>query len=200
MITDADQRAGDIASDANAPADFVRGRDSLRRTVVRPDVDISPMKAPQRLAPYSYALGAEVIQDDTVLATGRLVLLSDPDSHLEWDGSLRLITYASAELDADMGADPMLSEVGWSWLVDGLESHGARFHAAGGTVTRTSSARFGDLAGPPAVVELELRASWTPSGDDLGPHLLGWATMLATAAGLPPPGVSLLADHPAPNR
>lgn len=147
------------------------------------------MNPPQRLAPWSHALGAEVSAGTEVVATGRLVLLCDPDSVAVWGGSLRLVTYASAEVDVEMAHDPMLAEVGWSWLVDALAQYGARHTAAGGTVTQTASARFGDLAGPAHTVTVEIRASWTPLDADLRPHLSAWSDLLCTAAGLPPSGV-----------
>lgn len=178
-----------------APAEFLRAVESLSRCRVRPDVLVEKVKAPRRPARWSYALSAEVIGDDETVATGRLILLGDPDSQDAWDGTLRLVTYASAELDSDMARDPMLAEVGWSWLVEALEHHDAHYTAVGGTVTQTSSARFGDLAGPPHVVELELRASWTPLEDDLSGHLLAWVDLLCTAAGVPPAGVTTLRNR-----
>ena len=33
---------------------------------------------------------------------------------------------------------------------------------------------------------MEVRASWTPLGNDLGAHLLAWSDLLCTIAGLPP--------------
>jgi hypothetical protein len=107
---------------------------------------------------------------------------------------LRVVTFVSAEVEPEMAGDPMLAPVGWSWLVDALSSHGARYTAAGGTITQTTSTRFGDLAGPPDACDVELRASWTPRDDDLGPHLEAWCTLLASTAGLPPPGVAMLSS------
>jgi hypothetical protein len=178
-----------------APADFLRAVESLTRCRVRSDVVVETVRPPRRLAKWAHALTAEVIGGDDTVATGRLVLLSDPDSESAWDGPQRLVTYASAELDPDMARDPLIAEVGWSWLIESLQEHDARYTAAGGTVTQTSSARFGDLAGPPHVVELELRASWTPLDEDLGPHLLAWVDLLCTAAGVPPAGVTALPDR-----
>lgn len=178
-----------------APIEFARAVASLKRCRVRADVALEPINAPRKLAPWSHAIGAEVASGEDVVATGRLVLLGDPDSLQAWDGTLRLVTFASAELDSDMAADPLLAEVGWSWLVDALEQHGATHTAAGGTVTQTSSVRFGDLAGPASTLDLELRASWTPLDDDLGAHLSAWVDMLCTAAGVPPAGVTSLAGR-----
>ena len=61
-----------------------------------------------------------------------------------------------------------------------------------GTVTQTTSTRFGDLHGPSTTVALELRASWTADTADMAPHLRAFVDLLCTAAGLPPEGVTLL--------
>ena len=89
----------------------------------------------------------------------------------------------------------MLPAVGWSWLTEALEQNGAAHVALGGTVTQTSSVRFGDIAGPRRDDDVELRASWTPVGRrscDLR-HAEAFCTLVATAAGLPPVG-----DRPSP--
>jgi hypothetical protein len=86
----------------------------------------------------------------------------------------------------------MFSEVAWSWLTDALSDAGATWHALGGTVTRTASTRFGDLAGPEHTVDVEIRASWTAEDTALDRHLAAWLEVLGHAAGLPPPGVHLL--------
>ncbi|HEU5265068.1 MAG TPA: DUF3000 domain-containing protein [Jatrophihabitans sp.] len=176
-----------------APQLFRVAVQSLIDTPVRSEVRVAPLRAPQRLAPYSYAVGADVLDSDaTELATGRLVLLHDPDGAEAWDGVLRLVAYASAELDEEMLIDPLLPTVGWSWLTGALDDRGARYRAAGGTVTQTTSTRFGDIVGPRTSVALELRASWTADTAELGPHLRAFIDLLCTAAGLPPEGVSIL--------
>jgi hypothetical protein len=174
------------------PGEFTEAVRGLSRVVLRPEVVVTPIKSPQRLAPWSYALSMDVMVDGLALADGRLILLCDPTGHESWDGTLRLVGFAAAEMDPEMARDPLLAEVGWSWLVDALHQHGARFTAAGGTVTQTASTRFGDLAGPAATLDLELRASWTPLQTDLSPHLRAWADLLCAAAGLPPEGVPAL--------
>ena len=94
--------------------------------------------------------------------------------------------------DEQLVDDAMFSEVAWSWLTDALGESGAEHDAVGGTVTRTASTRFGDLAGPEHTVDVEIRASWTARDTDLDKHLLAWLEVLGNAAGLPPPGVHLL--------
>jgi hypothetical protein len=177
------------------PESFARAVDGLRAVNPRPEILLEDMTAPQRLAPYAHALGGTVSRDGDEVATGRLILLYDPAGHEAWDGTMRLVTYVTAELEAELATDPLLPAVGWSWLTDGLAAYGARYTAIGGTVTQTTSTRFGDLAGPPSSADLEIRASWTPLDDDLGIHLRSWCALLASTAGLPPPGVTALADR-----
>jgi hypothetical protein len=173
------------------PAVFQAAVAALTAVQPRPEITLATVRAPQRLAPWTYALAADLSgDDDGPDATGRLVLLHDPDGYEAWDGVLRLVSYVRAELDGGLAGDPMLPEVGWSWLTEALESTGARYTALGGTVTQTSSARFGDIAGPPHSHDVELRASWTPLDGDLQAHAAAFCTLLATAAGLPPVGVA----------
>jgi hypothetical protein len=181
-----------MASPTVLPERFARAVAGLRAATPRAEIVLEEVGAPQRLAPYTFALSAAVLRGDEEIATGRLILLHDPAGHEAWEGTMRLVTYVTAEVDVDMAADPLLPEVGWTWLVDALDAQDAAFRAIGGTVTQTMSTRFGDLAGPPATADVEIRASWTPVDDDLGAHLLAWSVLLASTAGLPPPGVTAL--------
>jgi hypothetical protein len=196
-VADDDLPATDtVAPETARPEVFRAAVTSLVSTTVRREVRVEPLRPPQRLAPWSYALSADVAgPDGDEVATGRLVLLHDPDGVEAWEGVLRLVAFASAEIDVEMGADPMLPAVGWSWLVGALDERAAAYRAAGGTVTQTTSTRFGDLAGPRTSISMELRASWTADTPDLGPHLLAFVDLLCTAAGLPPEGVTLLSPQ-----
>ena len=84
--------------------------------------------------------------EDTELATGRFILLHDPDGSAVWDGEFRIVTYIRAQLEPEMGNDEMLGTVAWTWLVEALENHKAPYRAAGGTATRVLSESFGTLA------------------------------------------------------
>jgi hypothetical protein len=174
------------------PERFTRAVASLRAVTPRPEIELEEVGAPQRLAPYGFALSAAVLRAGDEVATGRLILLHDPAGHEAWEGTMRLVTYVTAELEVDMAADPLLPAVGWTWLTDALDAQDAAYRAIGGTVTQTMSSRFGELAGPPTTADIEIRASWTPTDDDLGAHLLAWSVLLASTAGLPPPGVTAL--------
>jgi hypothetical protein len=166
--------------------------DELRAVRPRAEITLEEAPAPQRLAPFAHAISGTVLRHGDEVATGRLILLHDPAGHQAWDGTMRLVTYVTAELEAELAADPLLPVVGWSWLTDALEAQAAEFTAIGGTVTQTLSTRFGELAGPPTAADIEIRASWTPRGDDLGAHVEAWCGLLASTAGLPPPGVTAL--------
>ncbi|SDY46528.1 Protein of unknown function [Micromonospora pattaloongensis] len=174
------------------PEAFTRAVAGLRAVTPRGEIMVEEIGAPQRLAPYAFALSATVLRDGDEIATGRLILLHDPAGHEAWQGTLRLVTYVTADLEPELAADPLLPGVGWTWLTDALDAHEAAYIAIGGTVTQTMSTRFGDLSGPPPGGDIEIRASWTPVSDDLGAHLLAWCALLASTAGLPPPGVTAL--------
>ena len=158
---------------------------------MRPEVLCEPMPAPQRIAPYATAVSADVTVDGVDICTGRLILLHDPAGNDAWDGTFRFVAYARAEIDLDMITDPALADVGWSWLTEALEAHGAGFHAASGTVTCVTTESFGGMADEPGTAQVEIRASWTPAVDELGaldmtPHVEAWGELMCTAAGLPP--------------
>lgn len=187
--------SGHLAEGDAPPPQFERAVESLRSAVVRAEVRLSPTRAPQRLAPYSFALTGSVgANDDDELADGRLVLLHDPAGHEAWRGTFRFVTLARAELEPEMAAEPLLAEVGWSWLTGALDAHGAGYSDPSGTVSRCSSHYFGGLADRPVSTQVEIRASWTPletpAGPDVRAHLSAWCDLLCTTGGLPPSALS----------
>lgn len=172
-------------------AEFTQALRDLRVARLRPEVRLTEVPAPSRIAPYAVAMTAEVVtaelpDEGDELASGRFVLLHDPSAPEPWDGVWRVVTFARAELEPELAIDPALGGVGWSWLLDALAQHDAPYVAEGGTVTRVVSESFAGLADRPATVEMEIRASWTPTGPDLGVHLQAWADLLCMIAGLPP--------------
>jgi len=179
----------------DAPEIFRTAVAALSAVRPRPEVRFGPIPAPARLAPWTYAWGLELAGGSHASASGRLVLLHEPEGQEAWGGTLRLVGFVRADLDVEFAGDPLLPAVGWSWLIDALHGRGAEHTALGGTVTQTSSARFGDIAGPERTDEVELRASWTPVGNDLGPHAGAFCELIAAAAGLPPVGVVALGRH-----
>nr|WP_277626751.1 DUF3000 domain-containing protein [Arsenicicoccus piscis] len=182
----------------------------LREVRPRPEIRLEEVPAPARLAPHSVALAAEVHADrqlggsgggaggaddgDDEVGAGRFVLLYDPACPEPWGGAWRVVSFARAQLEPELSTDPALGGVGWSWLQDALDVAGADYVAAAGTVTRVVSERFGGLRGEPDTVEMEIRASWTPTNDAIETHLEAWLEVLATLSGLSPvpEGVAIL--------
>jgi hypothetical protein len=187
------QPAGEPAA---APAEFRAAVASMRAAALRPEVLCEEMPAPQRIAPYASALSADVTVDGVDVGTGRIILLHDPAGNDAWDGTFRCVAYCRCEVELDLVADPMLAEVGWSWLLDALEAHGAAYTHASGTVTRVVTESFGGMAEDGGTAQVEVRASWTPQLDtlDVAPHVEAWGELLCTAAGLEPvpDGVAVL--------
>jgi hypothetical protein len=186
------------------PAQFREAVAAMNAAKVRPEIELGPIRPPQRLAPYSYALGAEVRRPEPEIipessegdAFGRLILLHDPDGSDAWDGTMRLVAYIQADLDSSEAVDPLLPEVAWSWLVDALQERQEHVTALGGTVTATTSVRYGDISGPPRAHQLEVRASWTATTPALDAHVQAFCEVLEHAAGLPPAGVIDLSSRP----
>ena len=181
-------------------AEFAQAVEDLRVARLRPEVRLTEVPAPSRIAPFAVALTAEVVDagasdEGDELASGRFVLLHDPSAPESWGGVWRAVTFARAELEPELANDPMLGAVGWSWLMDALANQNAPYTVEGGTVTRVVSESFANLDDRLSTVEMEIRASWTPTGPELGAHLLAWADLLCTIAGLPPLPEGVVALH-----
>ncbi|NRQ50497.1 DUF3000 domain-containing protein [Aeromicrobium stalagmiti] len=177
------------------PAQFTAAVEQVRHAVLRPEVVVDEMPAPQRIAPYAFASSGDVLVGDDELATGRFILLHDPAGNDAWGGTFRCVTFARADIEADMAADPVLPSVGWSWLTEALDAYGSAYDAASGSVTVVRSEAFGGMEAEGADAQIEVRASWTPQTDsptaDMGGHAAAWSNLLCAIAGLPPlsPGV-----------
>ena len=140
------------------------------------------------------AVSADVVVLDEERGSGRLILLHDPAGNEAWDGTFRCVTYSKADVEPEMVRDPLLADVGWSWLIEALDNQGAAYREPSGTVSAVISTPFGELAADPGSAEVEIRASWTPDLSaelSLAAHVAAWQQVLCTLSGLPPvpPGV-----------
>ena len=175
------------AGDSGRLEQFQAVLDSLHSGVLRPEVLLTEAPAPLRLAPFALAFTAEVLDPEGAeLASGRLVVLHDPEGHDTWQGASRLVTFVRAAMEPEIATDPFLPGVAWDWLLEALANCAAAYVAASGTVTRTVSESFGDLAEEGGASGVEIRASWTPVETDLRPHVAAWCELLCAATGLPP--------------
>ncbi len=183
------QRVAAKSDSVAAPDAFRRAVNDLLSASWRPELLVEEIPAPQRIAPFSAAITADVVVAGEEVGSGRLVLLHDPAGNAAWEGTFRCVTFARADVDPEMVTDPLLASVGWSWLIDALTNHGADYSAPSGTVTSVASESFGGMAEEAARAEVEVRASWTADlvdGVGLTAHLAAWAELLCTTAGLPP--------------
>jgi hypothetical protein len=185
-----------IRSSAPSSVVFDRAVASVRAAQVRPEVVLTEIPPPRRVAPFAHAVeghvdllavraAADDDLDEPEEAGGRFVLLHDPAAPQAWGGDLRVIALVKAVVEPELAEDPMLAEVVWAWLGESLVGPDAPAHLLGGTVTRVVSESFGTLADRPAAIQVELRASWTPLGP-MDAQLGAWADVLCRLAGLPP--------------
>ena len=185
-------------TDPSLPAEFAAALAALRRARSRAELVVTEITAPAQLAPYAIALAANIKPvrhgSDSDRGTGRFILLYDPEEPEGWNGAFRVVCFAQAPLEVEIGLDPFLAEVTWAWLVDALDSRKAKYTAASGTATKIISSGFGELAKQGDGAQIELRASWTPLNHNLTAHVEGWGELLCMRAGLPPAGegVSML--------
>jgi len=165
----------------------------------RAEISFGSEPPPRRLAPHAAAVAATVQVAGREIGWGRFVLLHDPAGQDGWSGPFRVIAYLRAELEPEIAADPLVGQVGWSWLTEALAAASAGYSAPSGTVTRVVTEGFGSKQDEPVATEFEMRASWSPEAADgasfaLDRHVSAWAATLCAAAGLPPvpPGVAQL--------
>ncbi|MFM7351012.1 MAG: DUF3000 domain-containing protein [Actinomycetota bacterium] len=174
-----------------------------RELKTRSEISLEEVPAPQRLAPHAVAFSVDVTagfssddsQVDDDVATGRFVMLHDPAGQDAWEGEFRAVTFVRSAIEDDLQSDPLLTDVAWSWVSESLDSVDATFTSTSGTVTRVSSASYGQLSEKDQSSEIEIRASWTPTkADSLIDHLYGWIKLIETVSGLTPiaEGVSSL--------
>lgn len=172
------------------PALFDQALDAVRESTTRPELVLTEIPAPVGLAPYAIAMAGDVRPArhgvDSLLGTGRFVLLHDPEGPDAWDGFFRVVCFAQAPLEPDIGLDPFVAGVAWSWLEEALVVRNAHYRAASGTATKVLSTGFGELSGQSDGATLELRASWTPQEDSIAASVEGWGELLCLLAGLPP--------------
>ena len=158
----------------------------MTRAPMRPEFAWREIPAPSRMAPSAWAATGEIVVGEDELASGRLVILHDPDGQESWDGTSRMVALVQAQLEPEFATEAMLGDVAWSWVTESLELHGAPSRALGCTATRVVSQSYGELASRPSTVDVEMRISWTPETEDFAPHFAAWTAMLAAAGGLPP--------------
>jgi hypothetical protein len=176
---------------------FAAALTNLSEAELRAELTISEIAAPAKLAAHDVAFAADVsdehLSEHSDAGTGRFVLLHDENPHEQWGSNFRVVAFAKSPLEAIIGADEMISDVAWAWLVEALNNRGAKYSHEAGTITRIISTGYGTLNNQGEHAELEMRISWTPDGD-FSKHLEAWQDLLCMMSGYPllPPSVSQL--------
>jgi hypothetical protein len=174
------------ALDSDAPAQFAAAALSLTEPALRSELETSQIPAPDRIAPWALAFAAQAPNPaDTPMnrGVGRIVFLHHPEQFDVWGSNMRVIAYGKSPLENDMGVEEDVAHYWWSELMRALNTHGATFTNEAGTVTKMSSTGMGSLANDPNSSEVEIRASWSPTDDDLGKHFAAWQDIIASMAG-----------------
>ncbi|MCF8549040.1 MAG: DUF3000 domain-containing protein [Pontimonas sp.] len=182
-----------MSSDAafsDAPQEFLDAMASADSAALRTELRVFDTAAPEGLAPFQRAWAADVeprhASSDNEYGTGRLVFLYDPSVPEAWESAYRMVVFAQAPIEPLMGQDEFLPNVAWSWLIDALDSSGASYFHAAGTTTSVVSTGFGEMESEGSGAQVEVRASWSPTTSEIGPHLEAWSEFVCMLAGFPP--------------
>jgi len=156
-----DQADGTAATFRSAIAEVEAGLSLVRG--LRPELTFEQEPAPRKLAPYAASVTVTVCEADGDVGWGRFVLLYDPVGQRGWGGPFRIIGHIRVDLEPEIAADPLVGEVGWSWLIEALDASAVGYQHSSGTVTRVVTEGFGAKQDEPVMTEFELRASWSPA-------------------------------------
>ena len=89
-------------SDLTEPPVFQAAVETVRSATVRSELVLTEIPAPSGLAPSAIAFAADVRPSshgvDSVLGTGRFILLHDPEEPESWGGPFRIVCFAQAPL------------------------------------------------------------------------------------------------------
>lgn len=184
--------------DQPAPPIFQSAVTAMRAWQQSSHISVVELPAPQGIAPFTFALSAEIDQPGQLYTEGWLTLLHDPVGHHSWDGTLRLVSHVIVDLDHSHTIDQPRPTTMWTWLINALRQQDAPYRAAAGTATFTSEVKLGALAKSTTADDVsqgddphdgrdhetfaELRASWTPAANSLGAHAKAWSKLLTNAA------------------
>ena len=174
--------------DPKAPAQFKAAAMGLTELMLRNELETEQIPAPKEIAPYALAFSAQVPNPaDTPMnrGVGRLVFLHNPEEFDTWGSNMRIIAYGKSPLESDVAMQEDAANYWWEWLMRALDYRGAKYSHEAGTITRMTSTGMGALATDRENTEIEIRASWSPTEDDLGAHLGAWQDLISGMAGYP---------------
>jgi hypothetical protein len=174
--------------DPKAAAQFKAAALGLTELMLRSELETEQIPAPKEIAPFALAFSAQVPNPaDTPMnrGVGRLVFLHNPGEFDTWGSNMRVIAYGKSPLESDVAMQEDAANYWWEWLMRALDYRGAKYSHEAGTITRMTSTGMGALATDRENTEIEIRASWSPTEDDLGAHLGAWQDLISGMAGYP---------------
>lgn len=171
----------------NLSSNFASMLEPIKSFTCRSEIELTQIPSPNKIAPEAIAISAEIVhQTASDHGVSRLVFCRDPEQPEGWNSEFRIIGYAKSPIELEMAKDDYTAALPWEWLKDSLHAAKAGFAHEAGTTTTVISTGHGALIAQPQHAELEIRASWAPSGYDLSAHLQAWTELLALISGLPP--------------
>lgn len=160
---------------------------SIRAATNRDELEIEEIEAPSGIADHAIAFAA-VVKSGTsevsgALGTGRFVMFWSSVPQENWTTNFRIVVFARSPLESNIGADSESTEITWDWLTDALAIASAEHSALAGTTTRIVSSGHGMMSSEADHAEIELRASWSPHGTDIGRHFAAWQNVVSVMSG-----------------
>lgn len=174
--------------DGQEPREFIKALESLRLAQVPPSVTVEEVEAPRGVSQYSAAIDSRTLlmANGESVGTGSFVILYDQEQISLWGSPFRLVAGVRAQIDEEASTDPYLGQITWARLPEELDRAGAGYSNVSGTVTRTLSESFGGIELTRAKAHVELRCSWSPTSEDLAPHMVAWLHLVSQMAGIRP--------------
>lgn len=179
---------------ATLPADFQAAALSIRATANRVELEVEEIEAPKDIADHALAFSS-VVKSPTsevagTLGTGRFVLFWSATPQENWTTNFRVVCFARSPLETNIAIDTASADITWDWLTEALALAGAEHSALAGTTTRIVSSGHGMMSAEADHAEIELRASWSPHGTEVGRHFAAWQNTVSVMSGFPlNPGV-----------
>ncbi len=169
------------------PADVQSALLSIRAATNREELDIEQIDAPTGIAEHSIAFAAVVKSENSDLAgslgTGRFVMFWSSEPQENWTTNFRIVIFARSPLESNIASEADSTDVTWDWLTDALAIASAEHSALAGTTTRIVSSGHGMMSSEADHAEIELRASWSPHGTDIGRHFAAWQNVVSVMSG-----------------
>lgn len=178
-----------MSEDPQLPAAFKLALLSIRQTKLPPHLVIEEIPLPHKETAFGVAISARTkIQDsgDKPAGIGRFALFYDYDPPLGWDDTMRCVIYVESQIDMQLATDSLAPQVAWSWLTESLINANPGHSSLVGTVSVEVNQAFGGLTLGGNEAQIQIRASWSPQNQQVGPDFTAWLNTLLLCSGLDP--------------